>query len=92
MRRPLIISVVLASCLISTAAAAQGPETAGAEPQPSASMKLKTIDFAKGDEITGTWHHGQGAVVAGEVHGDLSSLINVRANFLDEMIQSAESL
>jgi hypothetical protein len=87
-----VTSVLLVSGLAFAQGDSEGELTEERAPTKAGATRLKTIDFAEGDEITGSWQHGNGVVVVGETHADLHSLIRVRKNFLNAMMRSAESL
>jgi hypothetical protein len=50
-----------------------------------------TYDF-QGDDVTGNLVKPDGANIQGQQHGKTSSLINIRSDFVPEMLKTVENL
>lgn len=53
--------------------------------------KTTRYDFA-GDDVTGNLVKPDGSNIQGEQHGKTSSLINIRSDFIPEMLKTVEDL
>ncbi|AWV90343.1 hypothetical protein [Bradymonas sediminis] len=95
MSKHFILIAALALFLIPASAFAQGGPVAevGAEQTGSdVQYKERTEYDFEGDDVTGSLIKPDGENITGETHGKTSSLINIRADFIPEMLESVEDI
>ena len=92
-----LVGLAVAVCfLVPMGAAAQDmpqPEV-GKGGQQGGDVQYKeetTYDF-QGDDVTGSLIKPDGEGIQGEQHGKTSSLINIRSDFIPEMLETVEEL
>lgn len=95
MSKHLILVAALALFFLPTTAFAQdGPVAEVGEEQGVGDVQYQErteYDF-EGDDVTGSLIKPDGENITGETHGKTSSLINIRADFIPEMLESVEDL
>lgn len=96
MRRAMAAWTVVAICLISTAAFAQDSmpkagEARGNQGNNTQYKETTTYDF-EADNVTGNLVKPDGANIQGQQHGKTSSLIDIRSDFVPEMLKTVENL
>lgn len=95
MSKHLILVAALALfSLPMTALAQDGPVAEVGEEQSEGDVQYQErteYDF-EGDDVTGSLIKPDGENITGETHGKTSSLINIRADFIPEMLESVEDL
>lgn len=68
------------------------PTTGGGDGGESVQYQKETSYDFEDDMVEGSLVKPDGEMVGGELHGKMSSLIKVRADFIPEMIKSVEDL
>lgn len=95
MSKHFILIAALGFILIPATAFAQGgPVAEVGEEQSSGDVQYQErteYDF-EGDDVTGSLIKPDGENITGETHGKTSSLINIRADFIPEMLESVEDI
>lgn len=95
MLKHLIVAATLAIFLIPASASAQdmpAPEVGQEQGDSNVQYKKETVYDFEGDDVTGSLIRPDGENITGETHGKTSSLINIRADFIPEMIESVEDI
>ena len=97
MKRSLSALVVAAAMLIPSVGFSQdeGPtagEATGNATQDDVVYKKETEYDFEGDDVEGALVKPDEANITGEQHGKTSSLIQIRADFIEEMVKSVEDL
>ena len=96
MVKKLALIIIAVSFFIPVSVAAQDmpqPEV-GRSQQGQGDVQYKeetTYDF-EGDDVTGSLIKPSGEGIQGEQHGKTSSLINIRSDFIPEMLKTVEEL
>ena len=85
--RPVPLVLLLAPLILPGFAAAQGPR-----PAPPPAERVTELNFATGDEVTGTFQRPVESIELGRTGHPRQSLIPVRATFRPELLRSADSL
>lgn len=90
--RMLAIALVMFTPTIGFAQLPTAGEAMGKTESHSDTAKVRTVDFDKGDEVEGEIIKPLDEGVHVPLRGKSSSLINVRSNFVDEVIKSVEDI
>lgn len=95
MSKNLFFAAALAFSLAPAMAFAQeSPVAEVGQEQGESNVQYKettTYDF-EGDDVTGSLIKPDGENITAETHGKTSSLINIRADFIPEMLESVEDI
>ncbi len=93
MKRVFGTTIVLAAMLVSSVVLAQDlPSAAGEGGEGGVVYKKETVYDFDDDLVEGNLVKPDGELIGGELHGKMSSLIKIRADFIPEMIKSVEDL
>ncbi|MBA2661694.1 MAG: hypothetical protein H0U74_05325 [Bradymonadaceae bacterium] len=96
MAKKLFLLFIVSAFVIPVSAAAQGMPTAGAargdQGDDNVQYKKETVYDFDGDDVEGNLVKPDGTNITGDQRGKTSSLINIRSDFIPEMLKSVESL
>lgn len=95
MLKRLVMLVAVAALFVPALAVAQDmPESGAAQQQEGAESEpeKETVYDFEDDDVTGSLVKPEGEDVQAQTHGKTSSLIQIRSDFVPEMLESVEEL
>ncbi len=96
MTKRILQLIIVGAFIVPVTAAAQSLPTAGAarggQGDDNVVYKQETVYDFDGDDVEGNLVKPDGTNITGDQRGKTSSLINIRSDFIPEMLKSVESL